>query len=282
MNKFLVTLGILAAVTACSVDKEVVQVLRGADGKNGHSLVSQYVEVNTCECDEQGGTRLDIYLDIDDSLSISEGDLFQNSLIACNGRNGLQGIQGLPGVQGVQGEQGPQGIPGEAGPQGIAGEQGVQGLPGPQGLTGETGATGATGSQGVAGPQGPAGATGPQGAMGPQGPQGPAGAILQNYVLSESSCTDIDDGYFAKKSGDDAKVYTPTYSCNSGYTLQFNNTCKKNRNGSIVAANVNQCGNLVVTIYAEHVSNGDASYWLTALRLAFNDNNGNLRIIKFN
>lgn len=52
----------------------------GATGANGHSLVSQSVEASGCECDWSGGTRLDVYLDMDDSLSVTEGDMFQSSL----------------------------------------------------------------------------------------------------------------------------------------------------------------------------------------------------------
>lgn len=238
----------------------------GVDGKNGHSLVSAWNQVYTCECDEAGGTRLDIYMDMDDSLSLSEGDLFQNSIVSCNGRNGLQGIQGIPGEQGIPGAQGPQGvagepgatgpqgIPGMPGPQGIPGIQGLQGLPGPQGLKGNTGAVGPTGAPGLTGPVGPQGPQGPAGAMGPQGPQGPAGAILQNYTLG-SSCTNVGDGYYAKRDDTTVKLYSAS-SCSSG--------------------------SFVANIYAEHTSNGEASVWLTSTRLAFNDNNGNLRVIKFN
>ncbi len=254
-KKFLIIAAALA-LTACPGRKETATIYHGQDGANGangHSLVSQFAEVNGCECDEQGGTRLDIYLDLDDSLSVSEGDTFQNSLIACNGRNGLRGPRGLTGAQGEQG------IPGEAGP------QGEQGVPGPQGLTGAAGATGATGAQGVAGPVGPIGPQGPQGTMGPAGPQGPAGAVLQNYTLSSSTCTSIGDGYYAKKDGDTVKLYKDLPG-NSG------SDCDGSGPDSNFAAN----------LYAEHTSNGEASIWLSATRLGFNDNSGNLRVIKFN
>lgn len=126
MKKFSVLLiGLLIA--ACSPDKEVVSIIKGnpgGPGPNGHSLVSQYNNSSEIEC-QNGGTRLDIYLDVDDSLTASEGDIYQNSLVACNGGAG------------------PQGIPGESGPQGI-------GLIGPQGPPG-------TGTPGPTGPQGPPG-----------------------------------------------------------------------------------------------------------------------------
>lgn len=252
MKKFLLMIASLALVTACSPDREVVTVIKGLPGANGHSLVSQVTQPNGCACDEQGGSSLDIYLDLDDSLTLSEGDLYQNSLIACNGRNGLNGSNGLDGAIGAQGEQGPQGIPGEQGPQGIPGIQGIQGLPGPQGLTGANGATGLTGATGTQGPVGPQGPTGPQGAMGPQGPTGPAAVLLQSYTLSTSSCLSIGDSLWAKRNSTEAKVYSNS-----------------------------SCSNLVVIIYADHNSGGEASYWLTSTRLAFNDNNGNLRVLKF-
>lgn len=245
--KFLVTLSILGSF-GCSVSREVVEVYKGETGQNGtngHSLVSETVDVYGCECDQQGGQSLNIYMDNDDSLTVSEGDSYQTSLVACNGHNGLNGSQGLPGTQGAQGDQGPQGLPGEAGPQGLPGVQG------PEGIAGPAGAVGAQGAQGLAGPTGPAGPQGPQGTQGAQGPAG-AGATIQNYTLG-SSCTSLGDSFYAKRSGDEAKVYSNS-----------------------------NCTTSVVTIYAEHVSNGEASYWLTATRLAFNDNNGNLRVIKFN
>jgi len=244
MKKLILGLLLASIAAGCAPDREVVEIYKGVpgpqgeqgpqgpQGENGHSLVSETVEAGEIECDSAGGNRLDIYVDMDDSLSVSEGDVFQSALIACNGLNGLNGADGLTGAQG---------------PEGVAGAQGPQGLPGP------AGAVGPQGSQGVAGPVGPSGPQGPQGAPGAQGPAG-AGATLQNYSLG-SSCTNIGDGYYAKRSGDDAKIYDD-----------------------------NDCGSSdhVVTIYAEHTSNGDASFWLTSTRLAFNDNNGNLRVIKFN
>lgn len=246
-------------LAGCSLKKEVVDIYkgdRGDNGSNGHSLVSVLTNVEECECDEQGGSRLDIYLDNDDSLSVSEGDSFQNSLIACNGRNGMRGPRGYPGVQGEQG------IPGEQGPQGLAGPQGLQGEQGPQGLTGATGATGETGAQGIQGPVGPVGPQGPQGAMGPQGPVGPSGAILTHVALS-TSCTDT-DSYPA----------IPAMS----------NRWIKRSSNMIVIYDDNDCGgnDEVLRIYAEHTSNGSASYWFSSTVLGFNDNTGNLRLLKFN
>ncbi len=159
----------------------------GASGANGHSLVSEMVEASWCECDWRGGNRLDIYLDLDDSLSVSEGDTFQSALIACNGMNGLNGENGLPGAEGAQG------IPGATGP---AGETG---------LAGPAGEVGAEGAMGLPGPVGPEGPQGPMGLTGAQGPAG-SGATLQAYTLG-TSCSSVGGGLYAKKSGDTAKIY---------------------------------------------------------------------------
>lgn len=203
-------LAFLFVLAGCKQSTEVVRIvdgLPGNDGVNGHSIVSEYMEASWCECDEKGGSRLDIYLDLDDSLTATEGDLYQNSIVVCNGERGLQGN------------------PGQAGPMGLTGNIGPQGLPG-------------------------------IGLVGPMGPQGNPGvnatATIQNYSLN-SSCQSIGDGFYAKKSGDEAKIYSNS-----------------------------SCSSLVVIIYAEHSSGGDASYWLTGTRLATNDNAGNLRVIKFN
>lgn len=171
---------------------------KGDAGANGHSLVSEFVDLeDSCEC-ANGGTRLDLYLDNDDNLAVSEGDTYNGSLVACNGLNGLQGIQGLEGVQGPQGEQGPQGIQGERGPRGRRGRAGPQGLVGAQGEQGVAGEVGPQGPQGEAGPVGAAGPQGPQGIQGIQGlagatgSQGPAGASGTGATItaySSSSCT---------------------------------------------------------------------------------------------
>lgn len=197
-------LAILMAITACGPRKETVKIYQGKDGKdgaNGHSLVSEIVEASECI---DGGNRLDIFLDMDDSLSVSEGDQYQSSLVACNG---AQGEQGLVGEKGEQGEQGAQGIPGEMGPQGLQGEVGPQGL---QGIAG------------AIGPQGPQGIPGPVGPMGSQGPQGPAGASysLTISVVPTGSCAAISgSSYYVKHNGSNAAVYSSS-SCSSHSKLE--------------------------------------------------------------
>lgn len=193
MKKFLAFMVVAAALVGCSPDREVVDVIKGdpgAPGANGHSISSSYNEATGCEC-ENGGTRLDLFLDLDDSLTASEGDLYQGSLIACNGANGLNGQNGLDGTNGTDGQDG---------------QDGAQGIPGEQGPQGE---------QGAVGPQGPAGADGAQGPVGPQGPQGPQGlqgvpgaagtpgttATITVYPNS-GSCVSISGTAYYTKNGD--------------------------------------------------------------------------------
>lgn len=179
----------------------------GLNGANGHSLVSQVVEPSALAC-PSGGQELDIYLDSDDSLAVSEGDVFENSIIACNGANGLNGADGLPGAQGIPGVQGP------AGPQGVPGAQG------PQGLQGLVGPQGAVGPQGFPGPVGPAGPQGPQGV---QGPSGSTGASIASYLASSSSCVAVlNTPYYVKNTAvNTAKVY-PTSACSGTATATLN------------------------------------------------------------
>lgn len=181
--KKLALLTIFAILAGCSIRPEVVQILKGDPGANGHSLVSEYGDSESLEC-RGGGSRLDIYVDLDDTLSVTEGDLFQGSLIACNGANGLDGAQGIPGTPGPQGVAGPQGLPG-------------LGLPGP------------------AGPPGP---QGPQGATGAQGPAG-SGASVTTY--SSNSCTAIAGTSYYAKSGD---VYDDNDCHSSDRVAQLNDT----------------------------------------------------------
>lgn len=174
MNKKMLS-GPIAALMLCSCMKEVATHagLDLHDGKDGHSLVSEYMNANELEC-LTSGSRLDIYLDMDNSLNLSEGDLYQNSLVACNGANGLNGQSGTVG------EPGPQGIQGEVGPQG---EPGI----------------------GLAGPAGPAGTPGSPGVTGPAGAPGSSATIT---VYSSSNCTKIVGAdYYTKVSGGNSSIY---------------------------------------------------------------------------
>lgn len=110
-------------------------LVQGPQGPRGHSTVSQLVNIedNHLEC-VHGGMRVDFYLDMDDNLLPNDGDLFEGSLVACNGNNGLDGQNGAPGTQGPPGQVGPPGLNGNPGHDGIPGVPGEQGPPG-QGAT---------------------------------------------------------------------------------------------------------------------------------------------------
>lgn len=165
----------LSVLAACGESVVVIKGINGKDGEpgaNGHSLVSEYVEASLLECPVSSGSRLDVYVDLDDSLSVSEGDMYNGSLVVCNGAQGLQGV---------------------------AGEQGPQGVIGPQGLQGITGANGQDGAMGAQGPQGLAG---PVGAMGAQGIQGIPGTPGTNATASiqagTSGCVNVVGNYYLK------------------------------------------------------------------------------------
>lgn len=141
MKKVIVLLLTAFIVNACS-KTETVTALKGDpgnDGKNGHSLVSQYVAPTELECANSDGNRLDIYIDMDDSLTPTDGDVYQNSLVACNGSDGRDGNPGHDGVAGP---------PGQSGPPGLNGNPGHDGQPGPQGPPGSPGAPGSNGHDG--------------------------------------------------------------------------------------------------------------------------------------
>jgi hypothetical protein len=168
----------LALLVGCGAKREVVQFndgKDGKDGKNGHSLVSEFNDASDLEC-PNGGTRLDIFIDLDDSLTPTEDDKYLGSLVACNGANGKDGVDGEAGLMGPQGE---------VGPQGPAGEQGVAGPVGPMG------------------PQGPAGA---QGAQGLPGATGSSGAIIKSY--EDEKCVKIEGtSFFTKPNGKNSGIF---------------------------------------------------------------------------
>jgi hypothetical protein len=145
MRSKIINIAILAlslALAACGGPSTTVVIKgppgeQGPTGATGASLVSEIRTLSTesCECFGVGGTSLDIYSDLDGSLTASEGDAYQNSLFACNGAAGAPGADGAPG---------PQGIPGETGEQGPAGQPGTDGAPGATGPTGPAGASSGT------------------------------------------------------------------------------------------------------------------------------------------
>lgn len=121
----------LSALIACSKRAEV-DVYKG---EPGYSVVSAYNNSSELEC-SNGGTRLDFFLDLDYSYSASNPDQYLNSIVVCDGANGLNGATGETGSQGPIGETGPQGSPGETGEQGPVGPPGSNGETGPPGPSG--------------------------------------------------------------------------------------------------------------------------------------------------
>lgn len=89
----------------------------GEVGAPGHSAVSLSRAASELEC-EVSGTAVDVYLDLDDSLSVTEGDTLQSGLVACNGANGLDGADGANGVDGADGSDGQDGADGADGEDG--------------------------------------------------------------------------------------------------------------------------------------------------------------------
>ncbi len=198
---------IALAMVGCAIDKSTVATITatdGTNGQNGHSLVSQYVQATELECDSAGGSRLDIYVDIDDSLSASDGDVYQNSLVVCNGLNGLNGIDGQDGQDGQNGNNGINGHDGIAGPPGSAGPPGLNGNPGHDGAQGPAGAPGTPGAPGQNGSNGQDGAPGQDGKDAHVTPKNVTG-----------NCTNISVGYDAKIKDNTVELFTAGFSCAS-------------------------------------------------------------------
>lgn len=72
----------------------------GTNGSNGKSLVSQSRAATNIECASSLGTAVDIYLDMDNSFTVSAGDQFQSGLVACNGIAGTNGANAVASVTG--------------------------------------------------------------------------------------------------------------------------------------------------------------------------------------
>lgn len=185
----------LIGVLSCSPVRDVVEIIdgkNGTNGSNGHSLVSQYMPATELECDSAGGSRLDIYIDMDDSLTPSDNDRYQNSIVACNGLNGLNGLNGSDGSNGENGHDGVAGPPGQSGPPGLDGNPGHDGLPGPQGLPGQDGAPGQNG---------------------PPGQDGKDAHVTPRNV--GVNCTNVHPNYDAMIKNNTVEIYTATanHSC---------------------------------------------------------------------
>jgi hypothetical protein len=249
----IILLSLLLAVSCGQKEKfKLIPGPQGPAGANGHSLVSEYVESDECD---NGGTRLDVLLDLDDSLSVTEGDLYQNSLIACNGddgeqgERGIQGIQGEDGERGRQGERGPRGLRGRVGRQGLTGQQGEPGIPGTVGQQGAQGDPGPTGEQGDQGPAGEQGERGLQGVAGNNGSNGTNGTnATASISVTGSSCALISGtSYYSKND----RVYN-------------NNSCSDSHSGMVADLN------------------GGDSFWVASNKLAVDFTSSSMKIITFN
>lgn len=72
----------------------------GANGTNGLSLVSQSRSATVIECPSSLGTAVDIFVDFDNSFTVTPGDVFQSGLVACNGVAGSNGSNAVASVTG--------------------------------------------------------------------------------------------------------------------------------------------------------------------------------------
>lgn len=79
----------LLVLAGCGGDNTSPQGINNSDGAQGprgftgHSIVAQTVSATESECPD-GGIRVDLYIDIDDSLTVSKGDTYQSSIVSCN------------------------------------------------------------------------------------------------------------------------------------------------------------------------------------------------------
>lgn len=76
------------SLSACMPSTEFVGT--SSPGKNGHSVLSTSGVATTTECPKlTGGTRVDFYLDVDDSLTVDTSvDTYLNSIVTCNEKHG--------------------------------------------------------------------------------------------------------------------------------------------------------------------------------------------------
>jgi len=98
----------------------------GAPGQDGYSIVSKTPGTLPPTC-TNGGAAVDLYLDLDRSLTYTVGDSYQSTLFACNGIDGQDGEDGQDGQDGADGEDGADGQDGQDGAQGPPGTPGSTG-----------------------------------------------------------------------------------------------------------------------------------------------------------
>lgn len=66
-------------------------------GADGHSIIPLTPGTLPGVC-SNGGSSVDLYLDLDNTLSVTEGDLYQSTVFACNGIDGAVGPAGPSGT----------------------------------------------------------------------------------------------------------------------------------------------------------------------------------------
>lgn len=78
----------------------------GSAGPRGHSVVAKARTATILECTQTPGTAVDFYLDKDDSLNWTPGDVLQAGVVTCNGMAGVNGTNGSNGSDGAPGSAG--------------------------------------------------------------------------------------------------------------------------------------------------------------------------------
>lgn len=97
MNK-IATMLLLFVASCGNPQDEVVEVV----GNDGHAVVVKTYEDNRGNC-ANGGTIIETYLDLDDSLTVTDDDQLQSTNTICNGVKGNTGITGATGPTGSAG-----------------------------------------------------------------------------------------------------------------------------------------------------------------------------------
>ncbi len=190
---------LMAALLLTACGTEVTKVVRGPKAENGHSIVSTPTAAPAGIICPNAGTGMDLYIDMDDSLTVSEGDKYQGGMVACNGLNGLAGANGSTGADGSNGTNG---VDGGTGQDGAAGIDGLAGTDGAQGIPGAPGPQGLAGADGLAGAEGVDGTDGTDGVDGTDGTDGAPGSTVTITEYSSASCTSIAESTYYAKAGD--------------------------------------------------------------------------------
>ena len=204
----------LAEVKIAGIDG--VNGVDGVNGTNGADGYSSLISISTLNsesevCQSGSGILLATGLDTNRNSVLEPEEMNESSIaVVCNG---------LPGAEGPQGPVGPAGADGANGEDGSDGTNGSDGQNGSDGVSctlqdteegaivtcGDTSTTIYDGQNGTDGTDGTDGQDGSDGEDGEDGED--ASAILSSYTLS-TSCQSVGNGFYAKKFGTTAKIYT--------------------------------------------------------------------------